>query len=121
VNDYPAMIATANHVEPVPRRIRAWDPVGLVRTAAWDADLRVRTAVDAVPVAYKRGVTGSNPVAPTRFPQLDSTVWASGWVSSNRWHLPRAGVCGQIVRFGIAAGFLPLAGGEAGLPLTCTH
>ena len=24
MNDYPAMIATANHVEPVPRRIRAF-------------------------------------------------------------------------------------------------
>jgi len=24
VNDYPAMIATVNHVEPVPRRVRAF-------------------------------------------------------------------------------------------------
>ena len=30
VNDYPAMIAAANHVEPVPRRIRAFLALSLI-------------------------------------------------------------------------------------------
>jgi hypothetical protein len=33
-------------------------------------------------LAYKRGVTGSNPVAPTMFPQLDAVLCADGPVRS---------------------------------------
>jgi len=35
-------------------------------------------------LAYKRGVTGSNPVAPTMFPQLDAVLCADGPVGAWR-------------------------------------
>ena len=93
MNDYPAMIAAANHVEPVPRRVRAflagekvfdttralyvWEwpnyPQYYIRVAV-TGQLEVRLACAVLSSmrarSYSAWIARARPGAPSRFPSL---------------------------------------------------